>query len=118
MARLLRQPKLLKEFLGDSAWLRECQNIARQEGKGKFRALLYCGSKRAMEIFRAHSLNIVYRVFGLITHGYFIIIALSFFFQSRLPQNLIELADSLSEPYLGFKGGAYPCGAVSAKDHT
>ncbi|MBI2637845.1 MAG: hypothetical protein HYW88_03005 [Candidatus Sungbacteria bacterium] len=103
MARL-KQPKILKEFLGDSAWLRDCTDSESQKGKGKFKAVLYCGSKRTVEVAKVHSLDILYRIFGLITHGYFVIIITSFFFQNHLPESLIKLADSLSEPYLGVIG--------------
>lgn len=67
-------------------------------------ALLLCGIKKAVRFGHRHSFNIIYSIFNFLTHSYLAIIIFSFFFQKYVPGNIIQLIDSLSDPYLGILG--------------
>lgn len=67
-------------------------------------AILKCGHKNFAEFLKNHSLDILYVLFGFITHAYLVVILISFFLRHYIPETAIHLADSLSEPYLGIIG--------------
>lgn len=86
-------------------WFSECNNEENQTCQGGgILAILKCGHKNFSEFLKNHSLDILYGFFGFITHAYLAVILLSFFLQDYIPETLIRLADSLSEPYLGVIG--------------
>lgn len=96
---------IFKGFFEDKKWFSECGSVENRECEGgSIFALLKCGHKNFTEFIKNHSLDILYGFFGFITHAYLAVILISFFLQDYIPETLIHLADSLSEPYLGIIG--------------
>ena len=96
---------IFKGIFEDKKWFLKCDATKNQECKGgRILAAVKCGHKNFTEFMKNHSLDILYVFFGFITHAYLAVILISFFLQNYIPETLIHLADSLSEPYLGIIG--------------
>ncbi|KKS37250.1 MAG: hypothetical protein A3G49_06905 [Candidatus Sungbacteria bacterium RIFCSPLOWO2_12_FULL_41_11] len=96
---------IFKGIFEEKKWFSECRGMENLECKGgDILAILKCGHKNFIGFVKNHSLDILYVFFGFVTHAYLAVILVSFFLQDYIPETMIHLADSLSEPYLGIIG--------------
>src|SRR3990167_7405586 len=96
---------IFKGIFEEKKWFSECRGMENLECKGgDILAILKCGHKNFIGFVKNHSLDILYVFFGFVTHAYLAVILVSFFLQDYIPETMIRLADSLSDPYLGIIG--------------